>query len=59
MKYVCSVFAIAFIGWPFLLAGYLWSAASSGWSVGRLLYQRHEDAAISKFIKKDTPSHGN
>ena len=55
MKYVCSVFVVTFIGWPFILAGYLWSAASSGWSAGCLLYQRHEDAAIRKFTQEDTP----
>lgn len=51
MKYVFSILSVAFIGWPFLVAGYLWSAASSGWSAGCFLYQRHEDEAIRKFIK--------
>ena len=55
MKYVFNILAVIFIGWPSVVAGYLWSAASSGWSTGCFLYQRHEDAAIRKFTKGDTP----
>ena len=55
MKYVLNILAVTFIGWPSAVVGYLWSAASSGWSTGCFLYQRHEDAAIRKFIQKDTP----
>ena len=51
MKYVLNILFVLFIGWPFLVAGYLCSAALSGWSTGYLLYQRHEDEAIRKFIK--------
>ena len=55
MKYVFNILAVTFIGWPSAVAGYLWSAASSGWSTGCFLYQRHEDAAILKFTEGDTP----
>ena len=51
MKYVFNILAVTFIGWPSAVAGYLWSAASSGWSTGCFLYQRHEDAAVRKFTE--------
>ena len=57
MKYVFNILAVTFIGWPSAVAGYLWSAASSGWSTGCFLYQRHEDAAIRKFTKGDASRH--
>ena len=52
MKYILNILSVTFIGWPSLVAGYLWSAASSGWSTGHFLYQRHEDEAIRKFTRE-------
>ena len=52
MKYILNILSVTFIGWPSLVAGYLWSAASSGWSTGCCLYQSHEDEAVRKFIKE-------
>jgi hypothetical protein len=52
MKYVFSCLSVTFVGYPTLVLSYLWSAAKSGWSLGAFLYQRHEDAAIAKFVNK-------
>lgn len=54
MKYMVNLLAVTFIGWPAVIVGYLWSAAASGWSTGAFLYERHEAAAIKKFVKERT-----
>lgn len=54
MKYVFNILATVFVGWPSVAAGYLWSAASFGWSAGCFLYQHHGDAAARKLDNGDT-----
>lgn len=52
MKYAVNIAAVVLLGWPALMLGYAWAAIRAGWSTGSFLYNRHEDAAIAKFVDK-------
>jgi hypothetical protein len=50
MKYLIHFLVFFCIGWPSLIAGYLWAAIASGWSAGKFMHDRHEDAAIKRWL---------
>ena len=52
MKYIVNVLSVLFFGWPSLVIGYIATAIKSGFDTGVDLYNRHEVAAIDKFVKK-------
>jgi hypothetical protein len=52
MKYLIHLVVTIFVGWPALFAGYLWAAVVSGWRDGKFTHDRHEDAAIKKWLGK-------
>ena len=54
MKYAIHFLAFFFVGWPSLIAGYVWAAICSGWKTGAFMHQHHEDAAIDKWRRKES-----
>jgi hypothetical protein len=51
MKLLIHFLAFFFLGWPALIAGYLWACVTSGWTTGKHMHDRHEDAAIKRWVK--------
>jgi hypothetical protein len=51
MKHAINVLALVFVGYPCLAVGYVVAAAVSGFRTGAYFYDKHEDAAIKRFVQ--------
>ena len=49
MKYIINILAIAFLGFPALVLGYLYEVITDSFSTGRFICSKHTDAATEKF----------
>jgi hypothetical protein len=50
VKYAAHFLVTFLLGFPALIAGYLWAAITGGWSTGKFMHDRHERAAIAKWL---------
>lgn len=55
MNYVLNFITVLFFAWPAQIIGYIVAAIVSGYKTGVFLYNRHEQAAINKFVHKTAP----
>jgi len=51
MKYLGNILTTLLLGWPALVVGYAYAALKSGFLTGQAMQDRHEVAAIKRFVK--------
>lgn len=53
MKYLLNILSVVFVGWPAVVAGYVFYTVKHGFIIGYCEADRHEAAAIQKFCKRN------